>query len=67
MKSRSAKVFAAALTASMILSPVAFLRAAEPAAATAAPGAQDAAATVQSEIDKGLEYLKSQQMPDGSW
>jgi squalene-hopene/tetraprenyl-beta-curcumene cyclase len=65
MRNSHSKLFAAALCAAVLVSRVSLLRAAEPAAAPAA--ATDPAAVVQGEIDKGLEYLKSQQLPDGLW
>ncbi|HET6249321.1 MAG TPA: prenyltransferase/squalene oxidase repeat-containing protein [Tepidisphaeraceae bacterium] len=65
MKIQSAVILAAALAASTILAPLPVVHAAGPAPVAAT--AQDPATLVQSEIDKGLEYLKSQQLPDGLW
>jgi squalene-hopene/tetraprenyl-beta-curcumene cyclase len=64
MKRISGSVLTAAVLAGLVGSPIALTRAAEPAAAVAA---QDSATLAQGEIDKGLEYLKSQQLADGSW
>jgi squalene-hopene/tetraprenyl-beta-curcumene cyclase len=59
-------LFAAALGAALALPP-AFLHAADAPPAAAAVAASDPAAAAQAEIDKGLEFLKSQQNADGSW
>ncbi|MDB5288820.1 MAG: squalene/oxidosqualene cyclase [Phycisphaerales bacterium] len=59
----------AALAAAITLSPAAMLMAAPEAPPPAASGAtqKDASAIVDKEIEKGLEYLKTQQKPDGTW
>jgi squalene-hopene/tetraprenyl-beta-curcumene cyclase len=69
MKRPHHALIAAALAAATTLSPVALTMAAPETPASSAPAAakQDPAAVVQAEIAKGLEYLKTQQKPDGSW
>jgi squalene-hopene/tetraprenyl-beta-curcumene cyclase len=62
-------VVIAALAAAITLSPATLLMAAPEASPPAASGAtqRDASAIVDKEIEKGLEYLKTQQKPDGTW
>ena len=64
MKPMRSILLAAVFGGAMIL-PAALTRAADVAAVPAA--GHDAAAEAQAQIDKGLEFLKRQQQPDGSW
>ena len=58
---------AAAISAAILATGLPAHAADRPAVAVAPAAQQDAAARAQAVIDKGLEFLKTQQQPDGAW
>jgi squalene-hopene/tetraprenyl-beta-curcumene cyclase len=66
MNNRRKQLIVAAIGAALLTSPMSLLRADDTAKA-ASTAQQDPTTQVQSEIEKGLEYLKTQQNEDGTW
>lgn len=67
MPSKLKIIAASAIGAAVILTPISRSFAADAPKAAATPTAASAAQSAQAGIDKALDYLKSQQLPDGGW
>ena len=67
MKNVPASVIAAAFCTTLSFAPLCRVNGADAPASSSVQSSNDPSTQVQGEIEKGLEFLKSQQRPDGSW